>query len=160
MDDKSLFAMSKLLAIAMILGALLTLPIEYLFLQTYGPYEQVLNQIIWGLNDHDYSRWVVFPLLLILPGLRAFYLRQRDQIGKAGLWGYRLTFAGSLLIAGGQILSYILFEPFEHPMHVIGWLAQYSGLLLLAFIGLPLWTVWTTLRVAPSAHRHGGDEFG
>ena len=61
MDNKSLFSMSKLIAIAMILGALLTLPIEYLFLQTHGPYEQALNQIVWGLDDHDYSRWAVFP---------------------------------------------------------------------------------------------------
>lgn len=80
MDNKSLFPVSKLSAIAMILGAWLILPIEYLFLQTHGPYKQTLNQIVWGLNDHDYSCWAVFPALLSLAGLASLgYLLQSDS---------------------------------------------------------------------------------
>ena len=48
-------------ALALIVGALLTIPIEYLFLQTHGPYEAALGRLVWGLDHHDYSRWAVSP---------------------------------------------------------------------------------------------------
>jgi hypothetical protein len=88
-------------AISLILGALLSLPIAYLFLQTHGPYEASLERLVWGLNHHDYSRWAIFPALLILPGVRAFHLVQQKSYGNAGLWGYRLFFGGLVLAVVG-----------------------------------------------------------
>ena len=84
-------------ALALILGAVLSLPIAYLFLQTHSPYEAALDRIVWGLDHHDYSRWALFPALLILPGVRAFHLSQQKSYGSAGLWGYRLAFGGLVL---------------------------------------------------------------
>lgn len=64
-------------ALGLILGTLLSLPVAYLFLQTHGPYEAALDRLVWGLDHHDYSRWAIFPALLILPGIRAFHRWQR-----------------------------------------------------------------------------------
>jgi hypothetical protein len=127
-------------AFALILGALLTLPVEYLFLQTHGPYEQALNKLVWGLDHHDYSRWAIFPGLLILPGLRAFHLGQRDAYGQVGLWGYRLFYGGFALAVLGQIWDYVLFDPWEHPLHGIGFMMQLLAILTMS-VGLITWTV-------------------
>jgi len=126
--------------LAFISGALLSLPVAYLFLQTHGPYEQALGRLVWGLNHHDYSRWALFPALLILPGNRAFHLWQRDAYGKAGLWGYRLAFGGFMLAVIGQIWDYVLFDPWVHPLHGVGFLKQLIAILLLC-VGLPVWAV-------------------
>lgn len=125
-------------ALALILGALLSLPIAYLFLQTHGPFEQALDQLIWGLDHHDYSRWAIFPALLILPGLRAFHLMQKETYGKLGLWGFRLVFGGSVLAVMGQIWDYVLFDPWVHPMHGAGFMAQLLAILFL-LTGYPIW---------------------
>lgn len=127
-------------AIALILGAVLGLPVAYLFLQTHGPYEASLGRIVWGLNHHDYSRWAVFPALLILPGVRAFHHSQQKSYGIAGLWGYRLFFSGFVLATAGQIWDYILFDPWVHPMHGVGFMAQLIAILMMV-IGLPLWAL-------------------
>jgi hypothetical protein len=128
----------RLSAIAIILGGLLSLPIEYLFLLTHGPYEQALNRIVWGLDHHDYSRWAVFSALLILPGLLAFHRWQQDAYARLGLWGFRLSFGGFALATLGQIWDYVLFDPWEHPMHGIGFLMQLIAILMI-LIGIPLW---------------------
>jgi hypothetical protein len=125
-------------AIILIIGALLSLPIEYLFLQTHGPYEEALGRLVWGLNHHDYSRWAVFPALLILPGIRAFHLWQRDAYGRVGLWGYRLSIGGWLLATLGQIWDYVLFNSWGHPLHGVGFMAQLLAILMI-IVGLPAW---------------------
>jgi hypothetical protein len=80
----------------------------------------------------------VFPALLILPGLRAFHLRQREAYGKLGLWGSRLSFGGFALAACGQIWDYVLFDPRGHPMHGVGFFAQLLAIMMIV-IGLPAW---------------------
>ena len=90
------------------------------------------------MNHHDYSRWAVFPALLILPGLRAFHLWQRDAYWKAGLWGFRLAFGGFALATLGQIWDHVLFDPWVHPLHGVGFLLQLLAILLI-LVGLPLW---------------------
>ena len=127
-------------ALALILGAVLSLPIAYLFLQTHSPYEAALDRIVWGLGHHDYSRWALFPALLILPGVRAFHLSQQKSYGSAGLWGYRLAFGGLVLAVFGQIWDYVLFDPWVHSLHGIGFMAQLIAILMMD-IGLLLWAV-------------------
>jgi hypothetical protein len=127
-------------ALSLIFGALLSIPIEYLFLQTHGPFEEALGQLVWGLNHHDYSRWAVFPALLILPGILAFHLWQRDAYGRVGLWGYRLFIGGWLLATFGQIWDYVLFDPWGHPLHGIGFMVQLLAILMIVF-GLPMWAI-------------------
>jgi len=132
---------SRFPAYAIILGAVLDLPVRYLFLLTHGPYEQPFDRLVWGLNHHDYSRWAIFPALLILPGLLAFNRWMQNSYGKAGYWGFRLVFGGAVIIVAAQIWMFVLFDPFEHPMHGIGWILQFLALLTLLFIGMPLWTL-------------------
>ena len=79
-------------------------------------------------------------VLLILPGLRAFHLWQRDAYGNVGLWGYRLAFGGFALAAFGQIWDYVLFDPWGHPMHGVGFLLQLFAILMIV-VGLPIWAV-------------------
>jgi len=129
---------------AIILSALLALVVQYLFLQTHGPYEAALERVVWGLDHHDYSRWAIIPALLALPGLLAFHQLQRDKYGKTGQWGFRLVFYGWILAAAGQIWDYMLFDPWVHPMHGIGFLAQVVAILLL-FPGFILWG-WALIR--------------
>ena len=116
------------------------LPVEYLFLLTHGPYEESFGRMVWGLNHHDYSRWAIFPALLILPGLRAFHLWQQDKYGKTGQRGFRQAFSGFVLAVIGQILSYMLFDPWDHPLHAVGFFLQLLAILLL-FIGVPTWAI-------------------
>lgn len=122
----------------LILGALLGLVTQYLFLKTHGPYEEALNQIVWGLNHHDYSRWAIFPALMILPGIRAFHNVWQDSYGRGGLWGFRLFFSGLMLGTAGQIWDYVLFDPWGHPMHGIGFVTQLLAILMIV-LGMPLW---------------------
>jgi hypothetical protein len=70
---------------ALILSALITLPVEYCFFQTHGVYEEALDQIDWGINHHDYSRWAIFPALLIPQSVRAFHIAQKKFYGRVGL---------------------------------------------------------------------------
>jgi hypothetical protein len=82
----------------------------------------------------------VFTALLILPGLRAFHLWQRDAYGKVGLWGYRLAFGGFALATFGQIWDYVLFDPWGHPLHGVGFLLQLLAIMMIV-VGLPIWAV-------------------
>lgn len=107
---------------------------------THGPYEQSLSREVWGLDHHDHSRWAVFTALLVLPGLRAFHLWQRDVYGRAGLWGFRLTFGGFSLATFGQIWDHMLFDPWGHPLHGVGFLLQLLAILMIT-LGIPLWAV-------------------
>jgi hypothetical protein len=125
---------SRRAALALIFGALLSLPVAY------GAYEAALNKLVWGLNHHDYSRWAVFPALLILPGVRAFHLGQRDAYGQIGLWGYRLSFSGFTLAVFGKIWDYVLFDPWEHPLHGVGFMVQLLAILTMS-VGLTTWAV-------------------
>ena len=124
--------------IGLIVGALLSLVVQYLHLKTHGPYEASLERLVWGLSHHDYSRWAIFPALLILPGVSTFHDIQIAAQKRAGLWGFRLFFAGLVLAVIGQIWDYVLFDPWEHPMHGVGFMAQLLAILLMT-IGLPTW---------------------
>ncbi len=89
----------------------------------------------------------MFPALLIWPGLWIFRRSQRDAYGKFGLIGYRLTFGGFALATLGQVWDYMLFDPWGHPLHGIGFYLQLIAILMI-YAGWILWGL-AMIRLKP-----------
>jgi hypothetical protein len=88
----------RLAGLAMILGGLLMIPIQYLWLLSHGPTGYDERNLVFGLLHQDYEQLSNIPLLLILPGICALHLWQRHGYGRLGSAGYRLTMGGYILM--------------------------------------------------------------
>ncbi len=120
----------------------------------YQPDESLL-----GLTGEDYSRWSIFPLVLICYGLVALHRYQEGRYGRLGRIGFLATFTGYSMVFVGESFAEVLF-PLHHPLHTVGgfisWLALpvilagwgVWGLASLRWGSLPIWAAPVPLAVA------------
>ena len=118
---------------ATILGGILMIPIQYLWLLSHGPTGYDERKLVFGLLHNEYQRLSIIPLLLVLPGIHVLHILQRDGYGRLGKAGFRLTMAGYIIMLAPLLLG--LF--FENPDFQAIWAASFAiGLIagLLAFL--------------------------
>lgn len=63
---------------------------------------------------------------------------QSDEYGRSGRIGFRLTITGYGLLLFGVVWRFVLFDPFKHPLHPVGFFAWLLGLVVVV-VG---WIVW------------------
>ncbi len=125
-------------ALALWVGGLLAVFVRFLFLASHGPTGFDEKNQVLGLTQQDFERWSVFPLLLVLWGLAGLHQFQSGEYGRRGRRGYRLTAVGYGLVLFGVVWSFVLFDPFGHPLHPVGFLVWLVGLVVVV-VG---WVVW------------------
>jgi hypothetical protein len=114
--------------------------VQLLWLAAHGPTGASEGNVILGLTHHDFERWSLFPLLLVMWGLLGLHRYQQNGYGRRGRIGFRLTISGYGLLLFGVVWDFVLFDPWDHPLHSVGFLASLLGLLVVA-VG---WIVWGT----------------
>ncbi len=127
-------------ALTLWVGGLLAVFVRLLFLASHGPTGYDEMKEVLGLTQHDFERWSVFPLLLVLWGLAGLHQFQSGEYGRRGRRGYRLTAVGYGLVLFGVVWQFVLFNPSGHPLHGVGFLVWLIGLLVVV-VG---WIVWGT----------------
>jgi hypothetical protein len=125
-------------ALSLWVGGLSLVPIQLLWLASHGPTGFDERNVVLGLTQQDFERWSLFPLLLIVWGLMGLHQYQSDGYGRLGRIGYRLTITGYGLLLFGVVWRFVLFDPFEHPLHAVGFFAWLLGLVVVV-VG---WIVW------------------
>ena len=125
-------------AVALWLAGVSGVGVQMLWLASHGPTEVDERNVVLGLTHHDFERWSVFGLLLAVYGLVGLHQYQRSGYGRFGAVGFRVTITGFALVLAGTVWDYVLFDPWEHPLHGIGFLASLVGL----FVIVVGWVVW------------------
>jgi len=121
-------------------GGVLGVLVQLLFLASHGPTENDERNVVVGLTQHDFERWTLFTLLLVMWGLIGVHQYQSSTYGRRGRVGFRVTIGGYVLLLFGVVWDFILFDPFDHPLHGVGFPASLLGLLIV-MVG---WIVWGT----------------
>jgi hypothetical protein len=128
----------QLAIVGMAVGAILAVVVRLLILQSHGPTGEDQARAVFGLTVHDYKRWAIFPSLMILAGLVQLGRRSTGSNGGMGRFGIAVLIAGYSLAIVGDVTAYILFDPFDHPLHGIGFFLSLVALLPIA-LG---WLIW------------------
>jgi len=127
-------------AVSLWTGGVFGVITQLLFLASHGPTESDEGDVIIGLTQHDFERWSLLVLLLVMWGLIGLHRYQSSTYGRRGLIGFRLTITGYGLLLFGIVWDFVLFDPFEHALHGVGFFASLLGLLIV-MVG---WIVWGT----------------
>jgi hypothetical protein len=139
----SLSSRDQRAAMALAVGAVLVVGARWLVLLSHGPTSEDQMRDVLGLTHHDFQRWAALAGLPILWGLWTVGRARRGADGRLGRLGFAMLFAGYVLAALGLTTSYILFDPFDHPLHAVGFL---MSLLALVPVGIG-WLVWAAAIV-------------
>jgi hypothetical protein len=95
------------------------------------------DESIFGLTGEEYSRWSIFPLMLILYGSVGLHRYQEARYGRLGRIGFFTTFIGYSLLFVGEAFAEVMF-PLHHPLHTLG--GALGGLALPVILaGLGIW---------------------
>lgn len=122
---------------------MLGVPVQLLWLASHGPTELDEGNVVLGLTHHDFERWSLFGLFLVVWGIVGLHRYQRSAYGLPGRVGFQITVGGYGLLVLAVVWDYILFDPWGHPLHGIGFLASLIGLLAL-IVG---WIEWGAASV-------------
>jgi hypothetical protein len=116
----------------MIAGGILGVVTRYIWFLAHGPTGFDENNLVLGMRTLGATRLDIFPTILSIFTIVAFYYTCRHQLNRTGQGGLLAVLVGTVLSLFSLVWDYFLF-PHPHPLFGIGW-----GVLLLGVIPLTM----------------------